>query len=79
MADIAKYAASMAANYVGGSGHDGIGEMIESSWEKPDYTATLHQEIAVVTDDESDEGISKETVWGRACRPGWGTWVERRG
>ena len=62
-ADIAKYAANMAANHGGGYGHDGIGVMIESPFEKPDYEKNQYQVIAIVTDEGDEQEVLAQTDW----------------
>lgn len=63
-ADIAKYAANMAANHGGGYGHDGIGVMIKSPFEKPDYEKNQYQVIAIVTDEGDEQEVLSQSSWG---------------
>ncbi len=66
MADIAKYAARMAANFSGGYSHDGVGVMIESPFERPDYGKNRYQVIAIVTDDEDEQEVVAQSDWASA-------------
>jgi len=61
-ADIATYAARMAVEFPD-SDHDGIGHLITSAWEKPDYGKQEHQIVAVVLDEESEETINTTSEW----------------
>ncbi|MCX5592486.1 hypothetical protein [Alcaligenes endophyticus] len=61
--DIASYAASMAANHPGGYGHDGVGKMIESPFEKPDYEKNQYQVVAIVTDEDVECEVQSQAAW----------------
>lgn len=61
-ASIAKYAARMAVEFPDGN-HDGIGKLIASRWQEPDYTANEYQVVAIVTDDDTEAEVISQEEW----------------
>ena len=61
-ASVAEYAARMAVEFPEGN-HDGVGKMITSSWQKPDYAENKYQVVAIVTDDDTEAEVISQEDW----------------
>lgn len=61
-ADIATYAARMALEFPDGY-HDGIGRLLTSRFERPDYDKDKHQITAIILNDDCEESVESESAW----------------
>lgn len=59
---IAEYAAHMAVEHPSGN-HDGIGKLLTSSWETPDFNKNKYQIKAVIVDDNTETDILSQEGW----------------
>lgn len=59
---IAEYAANMAVNYAGYN-HDGVGQMIENNFTKPDYEKDPYQVIAIIDEDDTEVRVLNQGEW----------------